>query len=35
VHAYVCGLSAMVDEVVAVLGAAGVPRPQLRYELYD
>jgi CDP-4-dehydro-6-deoxyglucose reductase len=32
---YVCGLSAMVDDVVARLGAAGVPPDALRYETYD
>jgi CDP-4-dehydro-6-deoxyglucose reductase, E3 len=35
-RAYVCGLSAMVDEVVALLeNEAGVPRASLRYEIYD
>ncbi len=33
---YICGLSAMVDEVVSLLGRdAGVPRDALRYEIYD
>lgn len=35
-HAYVCGLSAMVDEVVGLLEReARVPRANLRYETYD
>jgi CDP-4-dehydro-6-deoxyglucose reductase, E3 len=33
---YVCGLSAMVDDVVGLLaGDGGVPRSALRYETYD
>jgi ferredoxin-NADP reductase len=32
---YVCGLRAMVDDVVARVAAAGVPDDCLRYELYD
>jgi ferredoxin-NADP reductase len=33
---YVCGLSAMVDDVVGLLaGEGGVPRSSLRYETYD
>jgi ferredoxin-NADP reductase len=35
-HAYVCGVSAMVDDVVNVLAArAGLPRDRLHYEVYD
>jgi ferredoxin-NADP reductase len=34
-RAYVCGLTAMVDEVVALLAASGMPRQTLRYETYD
>jgi CDP-4-dehydro-6-deoxyglucose reductase len=33
--AYVCGLSAMVDEVVRLLEAGGTPHDALRYEIYD
>lgn len=33
---YVCGLSAMVDDVVAMLlGSTGLPREAIRYEPYD
>jgi hypothetical protein len=36
VHAYVCGLSAMVDDVVALLEREGrLPRAALHYETYD
>jgi len=36
VQAYVCGLSAMVDDVVKLLGEqGGVPREALHYEVYD
>jgi ferredoxin-NADP reductase len=36
VQAYVCGLGAMVDEVVALLeNTAAVPRASLHYEVYD
>jgi ferredoxin-NADP reductase len=35
VQAYVCGLSAMVDEVVNLLRTGGVSRESLRYETYD
>jgi NAD(P)H-flavin reductase len=36
VRVYVCGLSAMVEEVVKVLERdAGLPREALRYETYD
>jgi hypothetical protein len=35
-RAYVCGLSAMVEDVVTLLGReAGMPREALRYETYD
>jgi ferredoxin-NADP reductase len=35
-RAYVCGVSAMVDDVVTVLEReAGLPRESLRYETYD
>jgi ferredoxin-NADP reductase len=35
-HAYVCGVSAMVDDVVQLLeGRAGLPRERLHYEVYD
>jgi CDP-4-dehydro-6-deoxyglucose reductase len=35
-HGYVCGLSAMVDDVVGVLErTAALPRPSLHYEVYD
>jgi ferredoxin-NADP reductase len=35
-RAYVCGLSAMVDDVVALLARdGGLPREALRYETYD
>jgi ferredoxin-NADP reductase len=35
-HAYVCGLSAMVDDVVKLLEKdVGVPRASLHYEVYD
>lgn len=35
-HAYVCGLSAMVDDVVRLLEReAGVPRHRLHFEVYD
>jgi ferredoxin-NADP reductase len=35
-HAYVCGVSAMVDDVVKLLHErAGVPRERLHYEVYD
>jgi ferredoxin-NADP reductase len=35
-HAYVCGLSAMVDDVVKLLGErGGIPREALHYEVYD
>jgi ferredoxin-NADP reductase len=35
-RAYVCGLSAMVDDVVGLLERdAGIPRDRLRYETYD
>jgi CDP-4-dehydro-6-deoxyglucose reductase, E3 len=35
-HAYVCGLSAMVDDVVGLLEhAAQLPRESLHYEVYD
>ena len=35
-HAYVCGLSAMVDDVVSLLErTAAVPRAALHYEVYD
>jgi ferredoxin-NADP reductase len=36
VHAYVCGLSAMVDDVVALLEKdAGLPHEAVHYEVYD
>jgi ferredoxin-NADP reductase len=36
VHAYVCGVSAMVDDVVKLLaGDAGLSRDVLHYEVYD
>jgi CDP-4-dehydro-6-deoxyglucose reductase len=36
VHAYICGLSAMVDQVVTVLESTNaVPRASLHYEVYD
>jgi len=35
VRAYVCGLSAMVDDVVRILTASGIPHERVRYELYD
>jgi ferredoxin-NADP reductase len=35
VRVYVCGMSAMVDEVVRALALAGVPPAHVRYELYD
>jgi ferredoxin-NADP reductase len=36
VHAYVCGLSAMVEDVVRLLERqAGIPRDRLHYEVYD
>ncbi|HEY6463655.1 MAG TPA: FAD-dependent oxidoreductase [Polyangiaceae bacterium] len=35
-HAYVCGLSAMVDDVVRLLERkAAIPRDRLHYEVYD
>jgi CDP-4-dehydro-6-deoxyglucose reductase, E3 len=35
-HAYVCGLSAMVDDVVGLLERTGtMPRAALHYEVYD
>jgi CDP-4-dehydro-6-deoxyglucose reductase len=35
-HAYVCGVSAMVDDVVKLLETdAGMPRALLHYEVYD
>jgi NAD(P)H-flavin reductase len=35
-HAYVCGLSVMVDDVVRLLERdAGFPRAALHYEVYD
>jgi ferredoxin-NADP reductase len=35
-HAYVCGVSAMVDDVVKLLEReAGMPRVRLHYEVYD
>jgi ferredoxin-NADP reductase len=35
-HAYVCGLSAMVDDVVSLLEKkAGLPRDALHFEIYD
>jgi ferredoxin-NADP reductase len=36
VHAYVCGVSAMVEDVVKLLeGRAGLPRERVHYEVYD
>ncbi len=35
VRAYVCGLSDMVDDVIALLERGGLPRDVLRYETYD
>jgi NAD(P)H-flavin reductase len=36
VYAYVCGVSAMVDDVVGILGReAGLAREALRHETYD
>jgi hypothetical protein len=35
-HAYVCGVSAMVDDVVNLLQTrASLPRQQVHYEVYD
>jgi ferredoxin-NADP reductase len=34
-RAYVCGLSAMVDDVVKLLDGHGAARDRVRYELYD
>jgi NAD(P)H-flavin reductase len=34
-RAYVCGLSAMVDDVVRLLVASGIPGDRVHYELYD